>query len=595
MESKILIITNEDGTRKKLHRMLTEAGFATDVAANGAVAKERLSEDDYDVALVDLQMQDIDDVQVSSLEWMQIHAPNVIPIVLTGITVVEDALKAVQQGAFDFVTRPIETPVIVAQQIHRAVNHKRLKDNRDQLIQKCECKNEELEKRLDALERAHELLQEQSSAIQVDLNRAMRIQQGLLPKRLPFPDWISFSALYRPMQQVGGDLYDLFQIDDQHIGLYIADASGHGVSSAMLTVFLKHAVQEILCLGGEGHTKTPGEFLRELNQIIMNEEFGQGVFVSMAYLVFDVRTLLGQFSNAGHPPLLIKRDDGTVERIRRPAPVLGINPNVTYTDEEFSLYRGDALILYTDGITDAQDVAGGFFGDDRLEETVSKTPCHVDDLTEAIEWELEQFCEGSKSTDDATFLALGAEPQKYAFSGHKEEPVDEPEDNVNGIKVTTARHDGRVFICVAGAGSWRESQQVMDLCEQARRTPERFIVLDLKKCSYLDSTFLGVLHNISTEFESDPYYRFEIQNAPIDLLREMSELGLTTVLMHFRPEPVPLPETMRPVLGGIPVGDELGHLLLWAHEALVEADPNNEQRFGSVLKVLKERAKKSKS
>ena len=275
--------------------------------------------------------------------------------------------------------------------------------------------------------------------------------------------------------------------------------------------------------------------------------------------------------------------------------MLGINPKVTYTDEEFSLYRGDALILYTDGITDAQELSGDFFGDTRLEETAAAAPCHADDLTEAIEWELARFCEGSHSTDDATLLVLGAEPQQHAFSGHKEEPAGEPEMDADGVKVLTARHDGRVFICVSGAGSWRESQQVLDLCEQARRTPERFIVLDFKGCSHLDSTFLGVLHNIATGFENDPYYRFEIQNAPLPLLQEMSELGLTTVLMHFRPEPVPLPESLRPVIGGVPVGEELGHLLLWAHEALIEADPNNEQRFAAVLKVLKERAKKSKA
>ena len=101
------------------------------------------------------------------------------------------------------------------------------------------------------------------------------------------------------------------------------------------------------------------------------------------------------------------------------------------------------------------------------------------------------------------------------------------------------------------------------------------------------------LHNLAMSFEDEDACRFEIQNVTPPLLREMSELGLTSVLMHFRSTPVPLPSSMRPVDVEKPEDIELGRLLLLAHEALVEADPKNAYRFAAVLEVLHAQVKPS--
>ena len=449
---------------------------------------------------------------------------------------------------------------------------------------------------------AHSILQSQAVAIQVDLNRAMRIQHGLLPQRLPFEDRISCATMYHPMAKVGGDLYDFFQLDDHRFGLYIADASGHGVSSAMLTVFLKHAMQSAVRTEETGAVRAPGDVLCRLNQIIISEAFGQGVFVSMIYLVLDVNTGLAIYSDAGHPPALVRCADGgqdrfcAIERWHRPAPVLGVNPAVRYSDGECTFSRGDLLVLYTDGITEARDPEGAFFGEERLRRIVAESGPHADQVSDVVQRALAAFQEGCPRTDDATLVVLAFEPQLTAFHVPEEEPTKTPAVAHRSVKVLTAKHDHRVFISIMGPGSWRESQQVLDLCEQARARGERSVILDLSHCTHLDSTFLGVLHNIAAGFDRDPEpegapCRFDIQNLPEALLREMSGLGLTAVLAHFRPEPVPVPESMDPVEGGIPAGEEMGRLLLWAHEALVEADPSNADRFAAVLQVLSDRAK----
>jgi serine phosphatase RsbU (regulator of sigma subunit)/anti-anti-sigma regulatory factor len=586
MRSRVLIVDDEEAIRTTVQRFLSRNGLDVDTAAGGEEAIRLMGENPYDVAVIDLRMPDTDGFAV--MDWMRRHAPGVVPMVLSGTSRVEDALRAVQQGAYDFVSKPLNRPDVFLQHIRRAIEHKRLMDTRARLIKELQTQNQTLENRNKQLELAHSILQSQAIAMQVDLNRAMRIQQGLLPKKVPFSDKLSISAIYRPMAKVGGDFYDVFQMDSHRLGIYIADTSGHGISSAMLTTFLKHAVQGLMW--DRDSSRSPGQILTDLNTTIVNESFGQGIFVSMTYLIIDIERMTLTFSTAGHPPLLLFRQDEDHRRLHKPGPVLGVNPRVIYTDEERMLKERDFLVLFTDGITEARNIDGEFFGEERLQHLIENTEKHTDTIARAVEAELARFTEGRQHTDDFTLIVLGMEPQRAEFA----QPVEEPTISGiarRGVVVLTSRHDGRRYISIEGTGSWRESQQILSLCNDAHRHNESAIILDLSHCTHLDSTFLGVLHNISTSFEVEQKMKFELQNLPRTLLQEMSDLGLSTVLMHFRPEPVPLPEDMEPVEGGVPAEEEMGRLLLWAHEALVDADPSNADRFAAVLQVLHDQAK----
>lgn len=592
MRPKALIIDDEEAIRTTVQRFLNRNGFDADTAPGGAAAIELLQEHEYDVAIIDLRMPDVDGFAV--LEWMQQHVPAVVPVVLSGTSRVEDALKAVQQGAYDFVSKPLNRSDVFLQHVWRAVDHRRLMDSRSNLVQQLQAKNEALENRNQQLELAHSILQSQAVAMQVDLNRAMRIQQGLLPKGIPFTERLSLSAVYQPMAKVGGDLYDVAQLDANRLGIYIADTSGHGISSAMLTIFLKHAIQGLLHDRNE-IVRSPGDLLTELNKIIIQEEFGQGIFVSMTYLIIDLERMLLTYSTAGHPPLLLRREGEAIRRLHKPGPVLGVNPKVIYTDEERMLQANDILLMYTDGIVEARNVDGEFYGEDRLKQLVSEIDGHTDSIAKAVEADLASFTQGRQHTDDFTLLVFGMEPQRSALERTEEEPAKMAGLSRTGMRVLTAKHDRRRYISIEGMGSWRESQHILSLCNEAHRNSETSVILDLSNCTHLDSTFLGVLHNIASSFELEQSSRFELQNLPRTLLQEMSDLGLSTVLMHFRPAPVPLPEDMHPVEASMPAGEEMGRLLLWAHEALVDADPSNADRFAAVLKVLHDQAKLASS
>lgn len=591
MRGRILIVEDNAPLRAGLLDLLLGHGFEAEAAADTDALAECLDGVAYDVAIVNPCMGAPDGRDM--LAWVRERAPGALPLVLPP-AVSEDAPGAVDEQAFDILWKPLEEEARFLRQIAQAMGHKLLCDERDRLLRALQAKNIELENRLGQLELAHSILQSQAVAIQVDLSRAMRIQQGLLPRESPFADRISMAAAYHPMAKVGGDLYDVFRLDAARMGCYIADTSGHGVSSAMLTIFLKHAVQGLVWDGPradaapcEGQVRSPGRLLGALNETILSEAFGEGIFVSMTYLVLDVDTGVVTYSSAGHPPMFVRRTNGSLERLHRPAPVLGVNPRVAYTESEIALQPGELLILHTDGITDARNTEGDSFGEGRFTDAIQQADPHVDAIVGHLERVQAAFCDGSPRVDDATVVVLGMEPQRVPPQTADEMAAPLGHSTTRSVKVLTSRRNGHVFIGIAGTGSWRESQQVFDLC---RQTDVRTVTLDLHECTHLDSTFLGVLHNIVTTVGNEPGKRIEIQNVPRDLLKTMSELGLTSVLMHFRPEPAALPGDMVPVEGGAPAGEELGRLLLWAHESLVEADPSNADRFAAVLQVLHDRA-----
>ncbi|HOZ46978.1 MAG TPA: SpoIIE family protein phosphatase [Candidatus Hydrogenedentes bacterium] len=590
MAGRVLVIDDESTVRHVVARLVKRAGFEVTEAENGRDAQAKLREEAFDVALVDLAMPEMDGIAL--LDWMRKSMPDVIPIVLSGTSNVADAIKAVQHGAFDILSKPVESPEIFGQYIARALDHKWLRDRNAELVDELQRKNTELANRLRQLELAHSALQSQAVATQVELRRAMRVQHALLPKTLPFSDRLSLSILFHPAAKVGGDIYDTLQLDDRHLGVYIADSAGHGVGSAMLTVFLKLAMRP-LAEASEGYRMVePGAVLRALNHMVFEEAFGFDMFISVTYLVLDVDTLEVRYANAGHPPLLIRRANGTVEPVRLPAPALGLDPNVQYSDGEFRLAKDDVLVLYTDGVLDARTSTGASFGATRLRQVLAASEPTADAITQTLDRELSISRPATEFPDDVTVLALGIAPQPNPYAP-PESPVDaklREVPAVGEVEVRTASDNGCLFITVTGPGTWREGQRVLDLVDKAAETGESSIILDFAHCRHLDSTFYGILHRLVLRFDDDADRRIEIQNVPPALLREISDLGLTSVLMHFRSRPAPLPDEMRPLDASKPEDAQMGHLLLHAHEALVEADPRNADRFAAVLEVLRERA-----
>ncbi|QOV88772.1 PP2C family protein-serine/threonine phosphatase [Humisphaera borealis] len=223
---------------------------------------------------------------------------------------------------------------------------------------------EVIEQQLDAVEREMTSLREEveqlrkrdrtvnfhMQRIDEELRMAARLQQDFLPKSMPRFGTVGFNALWRPAGYVSGDIYDIFRLDENHVGFYIADAVGHGVPAALLTMFIKHSLVTKEISNQTYRLLDPGETLARLNDALAGQNLATGTFCTACYAVLDLQTQVMELASAGHPtPMLLRGDDPP-----RPIPVegslLGIFEGEQYRTRTIQLGAGDRVLLYTDGV-----------------------------------------------------------------------------------------------------------------------------------------------------------------------------------------------------------------------------------------------------
>jgi sigma-B regulation protein RsbU (phosphoserine phosphatase) len=179
---------------------------------------------------------------------------------------------------------------------------------------------------------------------------AGRLQQDFLPRRMPEVGPLRFAALYRPAGWVSGDLYDVTRLDETHVGFYVADVSGHGMPAALLTMFIKKALQTKRIFGHAYRIVPPDASLAELNADLCDQDLPSCQFCTAVYGVMDVASLTLTYAGGGHPEPILIRPDGSVALLRSPGGLLGVFPDATFPLRHIPLAAGDRVVLYTDGL-----------------------------------------------------------------------------------------------------------------------------------------------------------------------------------------------------------------------------------------------------
>lgn len=182
------------------------------------------------------------------------------------------------------------------------------------------------------------------------LRLASQVQRGLLPEPPPAFGPISFATIYRPAELVSGDLYDIQRLDETHIGIAVADATGTGIPAALLTVFVRRALRGKLIEGGGHRILRPDEVLARLNGELLEANLSECRYVAACYAVLDTATLQLEIARAGAPYPLHCRAGGELELLRPEGGVLGVMPQMRCAVHRTQLAPGDALILHTDGL-----------------------------------------------------------------------------------------------------------------------------------------------------------------------------------------------------------------------------------------------------
>jgi len=252
--------------------------------------------------------------------------------------------------------------------------------------------------RLGQLMRTQEDQARERERIEQELHIAQLIQQQFLPAQLPELGGWHVAAFYRPARTVGGDFYDLIELDDGRVMVVTGDVTDKGVPAA-LVMASTHALLRSTATA----VSSPGEVLRRVNDLLI-PQIPTGMFVTCLVLVIDTATGRTQYANAGHNLPYLRRD-GTVVQLQARGMPLGLMPDSAYDEHETVIELGDLLLLYSDGITEQHDVAGEMFGFDRTSALLVDASSG-DDLVDDAVSALARFSAGVEQEDDITLVTL---------------------------------------------------------------------------------------------------------------------------------------------------------------------------------------------
>ncbi len=290
-------------------------------------------------------------------------------------------------GADAYLLRPFAPEELLAQA--RALL--RIKDVHDRLNEKTT-----------EINRINKRLQQAYKQIDQELELAHRIQASFLPQTLPEAPGSKFAVHYQLCGRVGGDFYDVFRLDENHVGFYVADAMGHGVPASLLTIFVKKGVRPKEVFGKQYRLVPPGEVLGRLNKELVDQQLSDTPFITMAYGLLNHRDGVLRIARAGHPyPLLVPRD-GPLEWWQQEGLLLGV-VDAAFPTQVHRLRPGDKLLLYSDGV-DTALFEGAPAGADSLKACVERhRELRVQEFLPRLARDL--FA-GTAQPDDLTLLAL---------------------------------------------------------------------------------------------------------------------------------------------------------------------------------------------
>ncbi len=310
---------------------------STFASRNGEEALAALQADgDIEVVVTDINMPVMDGLTL--LARLQERPNSPATVIVSAYGDMPNIRAAMNRGAFDFLTKPIDFHdfEVTVQKTLTQVRHLRTAAaDRDRLV---------------ALER--------------DLKIASSIQRSFLPTDPPADDGRSCFALHAamiPAQEVGGDFYDHFWLDEGRLGVVIGDVSGKGVPAALLMAVTRTLLRACVPRGDD-----PGACLEEVNRLLLRDTSADR-FVTLFYAVLDAHRGELRYANAGHNPPLLLRAAGTVEPLPGSGLVVGIVPKTTYETRTVRIEPGDRLFLYTDGIPEAMDAHRKQFSAERME------------------------------------------------------------------------------------------------------------------------------------------------------------------------------------------------------------------------------------
>lgn len=378
--SHILVVDDEPDLeelmRQRMRREVRRGSVTLSFAQNGREALDILKDNgDIEIVLSDINMPVMDGLTM--LENIPAINDKLKTVMISAYGDMKNIRQAMNRGAFDFITKPVDFEdlrITINRTSERFRVERELHRNREKLI-----------------------------SIQSELETAASMQQSILPRSFPSNSQYQIFGNMEPAREVGGDFFDVIRLPDNRVGLCIADVSGKGIPAAMFMM----SARTWMSGASIGHP-LPSKVLCEVNNLL-EESNDSMMFVTLLYGVYDPATHLFSYANGGHNRPLLFKADGTVSEIDAvPGIALGVHAGCEFEDQSVSLADGDLLLMYTDGVNEAERADEQLFGMERLEQVFDGQPPPNDptEVTEHVLSRVSDFVEGNIASDDITCLAL---------------------------------------------------------------------------------------------------------------------------------------------------------------------------------------------
>lgn len=387
MTSKILIV--DDGfDRKILGHILTKEGYEVLEAADGAEGLRLSLEAQPDLILLDVNMPKLDGFGLCTLLQNNARLAEIPVIFLTSLDEAQDKVAGLEMGAVDYITKPYDIGEVTARIRNQLKIYHLTRE----------------------LRRANEELREKQRQLDEDLRAAASIQKSLLPSdRLNLPQ-VAVAWRFWPCDLIGGDIFNILRISDDHLGFYIIDVSGHGVPAALVTVSItqslhdyKEKVGMMECDCAHQVLISPSALLSALDREYPMERFDK--YFTMAYMVLNFRTGELVYANAAHPPPVLLRAAGGIQLLEEGGSIIGLGAGIPFVEGRTALHQGDKVMLYTDGLVDFQNDREEFFGEERLYEFLTThATASIQELSDGLGATLHAFGHNARLRDDVSYL-----------------------------------------------------------------------------------------------------------------------------------------------------------------------------------------------
>jgi serine phosphatase RsbU (regulator of sigma subunit) len=384
MDSANILITDDNQmNRDMLSRRLIRLGHNVSLAETGQQCLDMLAQGGYDLVLLDIMMPGMNGYDVLKTIKASDALKHIPVIMISAVDEIQSVVTCIEMGAEEYLPKPFN-PVLLKARVAASLEKKHLRDK--------------------------ERLYAKSLARELEIGR--EIQSGFFPDTLPQAAGWEFAAHFEAARQVAGDFYDAFTLPDQHhIGIVIGDVCDKGVGAALFMALFRSllrafAEQQYAIAADHSCETVLKNIFNQTNNYIARTHTRANMFATVFFGILDPASGYLTYINGGHESPLVARPSGELRPLAPTGPAVGLLPGLDYTVQKTELTTGDLLVAVTDGITEARDAAGGFYGEERLAAVLARPSGSAAQKLASLVADVRAFVGEAEQADDITMIAV---------------------------------------------------------------------------------------------------------------------------------------------------------------------------------------------